>query len=40
LGGKVGIWKQARELVIMSEPKSPYNFNLKIKAEVEDRSLA
>jgi hypothetical protein len=21
LGGKVGIWKQARELVIMSEPK-------------------
>jgi hypothetical protein len=22
LGGKVGIWKQARELVIMSEPKS------------------
>ena len=22
LGGKVGIWKQARELVVMSEPKS------------------
>ena len=22
MGGKVGIWKQARELVIMSEPKS------------------
>jgi hypothetical protein len=21
LGGKVGIWKQARELVMMSEPK-------------------
>ena len=22
MGGKVGIWKQARELVILSEPKS------------------
>jgi hypothetical protein len=22
LGGKVGIWKQARELVVVSEPKS------------------
>jgi hypothetical protein len=22
LGGKVGIWKQAREVVVMSEPKS------------------
>jgi hypothetical protein len=28
LGAKVGIWKQARELIIMSEPKSTGSFTL------------
>jgi hypothetical protein len=28
LGGKAGIWKQAQELVIMSEPKSTGPLNL------------
>jgi hypothetical protein len=35
LGGKVGIWKQARELMIMSEPKTtgPFIFSAKINTQ-------